>query len=186
MRKKFLRFVVFISKLASKVYIPTYVKKSTKQRYNTLTRVQIGIQTGEFSNGDIIFTRTRGWLSNLFLGKWTHAGMICSADQVIEAVTEGGVKKTPLTLFIMGKDNILIKRCTKPYSRLQVVERAERVLGAGYDWSFSNPDKIYCSELIRVAYGMPKWLPTIKRFGSDTLSPMDLEENKNFKKILEV
>ncbi len=186
MKKAFLNFVMMVSKLTSKIYIPTYLKKSTKQRYETLVRVQIGIQTGEFAKGDIVFTRTRGWLSNLFLGKWTHAGMICSADQVIEAVTDGGVKKTPLTLFLMGKDNILVKRCIKPYSPEDVVIKAERVLGAGYDWSFSNPDKIYCSELIRVAYGMPRWLPTIRRFGSDTLSPMDLAKNENFKKTLEV
>lgn len=186
MRDSFLRFVEFTSRLIGKIWVPTYLKKSTGERYNNLVRIQIGLLTGELRQGDIIFTRTRGHLSNLFLGKWTHAGLLTKDELVIEAVTDGGVRKTPLVKFVMGKDNLCIKRPELRYNTSEVIRKAESLVGLEYDWTFSSENKIYCSELIRKAYGEPKWLPLVRRFGSDTLSPKDLFNNEKLTKILEV
>lgn len=186
MRQRFLVLVEFISKLIGIIYVPTYLKKSTAERYSNLVRIQIGLQTGEFRQGDIIFSRTRGHLSNLFLGTWTHAGLLTSDGLVIEAVTDGGVQKTPLVKFVMGKDNLCIKRPNIRYNSTEVIRIASSLVGLEYDWTFSSENKIYCSELIRKAYGEPKWLPLVTRFGSPTLSPSDLFKNKTLQKFMEV
>jgi len=186
MRRRFLILVEFFSKLIGKVYVPTYFKKSTAERYSNLVRIQIGLQTGELRQGDIIFSRTRGHLSNLFLGTWTHTGLLTLDGLVIEALTDGGVQKTPLVKFIMGKDNLCIKRPKISYNSTQVIKISESLVGLEYDWSFSSENKIYCSELVRKGYGSPKWLPLVTRFGSQTLSPMDLFKNKTLQKIMEV
>lgn len=186
MRQRFLVLVEFISKLIGKIYVPTYFKKSTAERYSNLVRIQIGLQTGELRQGDIIFSRTRGHLSNLFLGTWTHAGLLTSDGLVIEALTDGGVQKTPLIKFVFGKDNLAIKRPEIRYNSTEVIRIASSLVGFEYDWTFSSENKIYCSELVRKAYSEPTWLPLVDRFGSETLSPMDLFENKTLRKLLEV
>ncbi len=135
--------------------------------------------------GDLILTKTKGWLSNLFLGKWTHAAILIDEDAVIEAVTDGGVKETPLIQFIMGKDHICVMRPKLRYNKDTMIEQARRYKGLDYDWTFSDGNKIYCSELYRLSLGKPKWLPTIRRFGSNTLAPTDLRKNENLKVLLE-
>jgi Permuted papain-like amidase enzyme, YaeF/YiiX, C92 family len=115
-------------------------------------------------NGDIIFQTSRSSQSSAILlasmSAYSHMGMIeiglDGAASVVEAV--GPVKSTPLDDWIkrgLG-GRIAIKRLASltPNQSKAVLQAAHHYDGLPYDLFFlSTTDQIYCSELVRLAYG---------------------------------
>jgi Permuted papain-like amidase enzyme, YaeF/YiiX, C92 family len=115
-------------------------------------------------NGDIIFQTSRSSQSSAILlasmSAYSHMGMIeiglDGAASVVEAV--GPVKSTPLDDWIkrgLG-GRIAIKRLASltPNQSKAILRAAHHYDGLPYDLFFlSTTDEIYCSELVRLAYG---------------------------------
>lgn len=145
--------------------------------------------------GDIILTRNKGYVSNLFIpGFWTHAGIylgnanlrsqyfkgrfdnsIPKNFDVIEALSEGVVFST----FYKSSraDNIAILRPTISKSEIEkVIEQALAQVNKSYDFNFNlNSDSlIYCTELIYQTYLPFVDLPTKKIFGRTCITANDL------------
>lgn len=110
---------------------------------------------------------------------FSHVGIAVvskSADSVLEASTEGGVKMTALAEFLdraakiedrpaavkshqartNGKPAVIVMRLRDTTGTAQAVRRAQKYLGLPYDYSYL-PDngKIYCSELVWKSFLAP-------------------------------
>ena len=138
--------------------------------------------------GDIILTKTNGYLSNLFIGKWTHAGIYSGYDSVVEATTEGGVGEKHLIDFLLTKDKIKIIRpvnLTDQFIRL-AIRRAKSHIGKPYDFKFQpSTNAFYCSELLLYALQIDT-LKTVNRYGTETFIPDDfLKYSKEFGEVYE-
>ncbi len=106
---------------------------------------------------------------------FTHVGIVlhtptngvyprpnCAMDSVLEATTEGGVRIIPLEKFLAqsaridDRPAVVAMRMHDTTGIAASVERARKVLGASYDYSF-RPDngRYYCSELVYETYLRP-------------------------------
>ena len=97
-----------------------------------------------------------------YQSRWSHVGWL-DGDVVHEAINPEGVVKTPLSVFIerYGLDNISI---VETYAEDGYVERAEEMLGMGYDFwgafgmgvgtrKLDHPDKVWCSHHVGYILG---------------------------------
>ncbi len=92
----------------------------------------------------------------------THPRPDCATDSVLEATTEGGVRIVSLEKFlarsarINDRPAVAAMRMHDTTGVAASVERARKVLGASYDYSF-RPDngRYYCSELVYETYLRP-------------------------------
>ncbi len=102
--------------------------------------------------GIVLHTRTNN----------TYPRQVCTTDSVLEATTEGGVRIVPLEKFLArsaridDRPAVVAMRLCDTTGIAASVERARKVLGASYDYSF-RPDngRYYCSELIYETYLRP-------------------------------
>lgn len=105
--------------------------------------------------GDIVLSRIRWHLTNLFIpGFWKHAAIICHDGNIIEATAEG-VHKTSLFDFVSTKDYLCVLRLKTANRAIpsKASLQAENMIGADYDYEFeSNNQAYYCSELVAAAY----------------------------------
>lgn len=149
----------------------------------------------ELCPGDIILTRNRGYISNLFIpGFWTHVGIFIGNQKerniyltsrfdktippnidLIEALSEGVVFST------LGKsfkaDNIAVLR--PEISKLEVekvIEKALAQINKNYDFNFDleSDSLIYCTELVYQSYSPYIDLPIKKIFGRTCITANDL------------
>lgn len=172
--------MVFLSKLTSKIYVPFPHRKVKASHYLIIKNL--------LRPGDIILTKTNGYLSNIFIGKWTHAGMYSGYDSVIEATTERGVQEKHLIDFLLTKDRIKVIRPVGVSGQhiTLAIRRAKLHIGKPYDFKFQpNVNAFYCSELLLHALQMDS-IKTVKRYGSETFIPDDfLTYKKEFEGIYE-
>ena len=149
--------------------------------------------------GDVIATKTNGYIGNLFLGKYGHV-IMCAGDVLnkqfkyegehlaIESTTEKGVHISNLLDVLQKKDRICLMRplFLDDEQKRGAVIRFHSMVGKPYDFEFSSTlEGIYCSEGIGLAYDSEHWQPRM-RFGQMTYSPMDYYNAKNkFSKLLE-
>jgi uncharacterized protein YycO len=105
--------------------------------------------------GDIVLSRIRWHLTNLFIPHfWKHAAIVCKDGAIIEATGEG-VHKTNLFDFISTKDYLIVMRLRTPNKALALnaAIEAEKLIGKEYDYQFScNNEQYYCSELVYLSY----------------------------------
>ncbi len=145
--------------------------------------------------GDIILTRNKGYISNLFIpGFWTHAGIFIGNQKernlylnsrfekvippnidLIEALSDGVVFSTFGRSF--KADNIAVLR--PEISKLEidkVIEKALAQINKNYDFNFDldSDSLIYCTELIYQAYLPYIDLPIKKIFGRTCITAHDL------------
>lgn len=100
---------------------------------------------------------------------FTHVGIFVAAhgaDSVLEATSDGGVRMTPLADFlghsakIGGRPVVVAMRLRDTTGTAAALERARRLLGRPYDYSFRpGNDAYYCSELVHVCYLAPDGTP---------------------------
>jgi uncharacterized protein YycO len=105
--------------------------------------------------GMIILSHKNYELTNLFIrGYFTHAAMVIHGDYIVEAVSEGVVRRQ-LSEFIGNVDDFIIlepRFCTRD-SMLEAGEFVERSVGYRYNFTFRSGRKaFYCSELVYRAY----------------------------------
>jgi len=168
MYKLFLNIVESISRNIGYIYVPFNNRKIKARHYRYMEK--------RLMVGDIILCKSNGYLSNLFIGKYTHVGIYAAHDTVVEATPKGGVLKTDLIDFSLKRDKVLILRpnfLTEPVERIEIQDRLYEQVGKDYDFSFQADIKdFYCSELALYAYKNPK-LKFKDRYGSLTFIPDD-------------
>lgn len=114
---------------------------------------------GEKSRMNDAITSATGGKDHL---DYSHIGIAIvqnRADSVLEATSEGGVRMTSLADFlaraarIEGRPAAIALRLRDTTGVARAVERARKLLGSPYDYSF-HPDngRYYCSELVWETY----------------------------------
>lgn len=132
--------------------------------------------------GDVLLSRERLHLTNLFIpGFWSHAA-IWEGSYVIEAIGSG-VRASGLQEFLYKKDWVMVLRANFLASTEPVTRFAWFQVGLPYDYEFGSKVKAwYCSELVfrclregahRV--GGPDVFTLRKTFGVRTVTPQDFE-----------
>jgi uncharacterized protein YycO len=161
---KFLSFVEPITRLVGKIHAPFSVRLIKGKDFDA---IKAAIQPG-----DILLSRIRWHLTNVFIPKfWKHAAIVSMRKTVIEAVGEG-VVETNLFDFVATKDYICVLRLRAIDSvHLQAAMNAQNEVGSLYDYEFeTEDDEYYCSELVYWAYQRAGTLlcePKSKVFPSD-------------------
>jgi hypothetical protein len=105
--------------------------------------------------GMVILTHKEYEFTNIFIrGYWTHAAMVISSDQIVEA-TSDGVKIKLLEDFLASHDDYVVLKptfCDSATMQL-ACEYVRQVLGYPYNFRFMPGGKaFYCAELVYWAY----------------------------------
>ncbi len=137
----------------------------------------------DLQTGDLLFQCGTGAMTEAITDatgrserlNFTHVGIVlhtpangvhprpnCAMDSVLEATTEGGVRIVSLEKFLArsaridDRPAVVAMRMHDTTGVAASVERARKVLGAPYDYSF-RPDngRYYCSELVYETYLRP-------------------------------
>jgi uncharacterized protein YycO len=144
-----LKAITPISKLIGKIHAPFSERLLIGKDFYKIIEL--------IKPGDILLSRTRYHLTNLFIpGFFKHSALIVDKNNLIESTAEG-VHLSSLYDFISTKDYIGIARLKNLYSfnksMDEIVKIALRQLGKSYDYEFSSSDKqFYCAELIYYAF----------------------------------
>lgn len=86
--------------------------------------------------GDIILHRDNGFISNLFIGgAMIHAGIYVGDGQVVEAISEGVVRRSAAHILHSDRAIILRPRIDDD-AKVMATEWANRIVGFGYDFLF--------------------------------------------------
>lgn len=86
--------------------------------------------------GDIILHRDDGFVSNLFIGgAMIHAGLYIGDGQVVEAISEGVVRRNCAHILYSDKACILRPKIDQD-KILLAIEWAKKIIGFGYDYLF--------------------------------------------------
>ncbi len=182
-QRNLLKVTSFFSQRIAKVYMPFSRKRIEQADYEHMLTV--------LKVGDVISTRTRGELSNLFIpGFWGHVAIYDGNGKVIEATTHG-VVETSLAWFLFGKDYCAVSRPNfmTDEQKWLAVDFCSRQIGKPYDFSIntSNIDKFYCSEIIYHAFKFVLGQSPFKLrviLGQETIAPSDFyDASKLFYKI---
>jgi uncharacterized protein YycO len=165
-----------VAKFISKLHSPFSHKKISFIEYKAIC--------AHMQPGDILLSRTSGELGNLFIpGKYKHVAIVVDSEFVVEATANHGVIKTHIFDFCRTKDYIsLVRPSVMGQSKQVASERALFLVGASYDFLFSEADSsYYCSELVDYAYRAAGvyLVSRQKVYGRDILVPTSfLESNK--------
>jgi uncharacterized protein YycO len=171
---KFLSMVEPISWLIGKIHAPFSNRLIKGKDFYAIQ--------GLIQPGDIIVTRIRWHLTNLFIPKfWKHASIVSPRKTIIEAIGEG-VVETDLFDFISTKDYVCVLRLVdKTSAHLQASMNALNTVGLKYDYEFEdNDNEYYCSELVYWAFqraGTLLCAPKSKVFPSDFFHAVDRLQN---------
>lgn len=86
--------------------------------------------------GDVVLHRDEGFLSNIFIGgSMIHAGVYVGDGQLVEAISDGVVRRS--AAHILHSDRAVILRPNVAEdAKTQAVEWANRIVGFGYDFLF--------------------------------------------------
>ena len=170
-RRMILKILYPFNKLMGKVGI--HRKFSDVQYKELLSKIK---------PGDIILSRKRFELSNLFIqGLYKHAVFFTGENIIIES-TGNGVSKSSLPRFLFDKDSIALLRplYEHPIEIEYSIALAEKFaeIKIEYDYFFEDTDKaFYCSELVWTILRLnsPKFQKFTKRktMGVNTVIPMD-------------
>lgn len=177
LRLALLSISVPLTKKLGKVHFPYTHKLIKGPDYYRLESV--------IQSGDVLLSRTRGELTNLFIpGFFTHAAIARGDEYVIEAIGKG-VSRTDLVSFVMTKDYVVLlrPRFADDVIKGKAVLWAEEQVGLPYDYEFETSNKAYyCSELVATAYNkaMDGSCPFVSKdvFGEPTIEPQDFVKAK--------
>lgn len=146
---------------------------------------------GESRPGDLLLSRKRFELSNLFIpGKYTHSAMVLPGELIVEATGEGVAIKS-MASFAFDKDFIAILRPIQfeEIEMLGILNKCDSIIGAPYDYLFELSEKaFYCSELVFNLYKTGcKFFDTFtlrKSLGVDTVVPDDYYKARKYFNII--
>jgi len=135
-----------IAKLIGKLHVPFSRKKITAKDFEACLELM--------QPGDILLTRTRGELTNLFIpGEWPHAAIVVSDGLIVEAVERGVVSTKPFDFFRKRDFVKLIRPEVGEIGRKTAALKASLLVGRSYDYNFhSENEEYYCSELVNTVY----------------------------------
>ena len=86
--------------------------------------------------GDVVLHRDEGFLSNIFIGgSMIHAGVYVGDGQLVEAISEGVVRRSAAHILYSDRAVILRPNVASD-AKIQAVEWANRIVGFGYDFLF--------------------------------------------------
>lgn len=175
----FIKIVLFILSPISKIVAFFHIPDSdtTTEEFEQIKSL--------IKNGDCLVSRDKYALSNIFMpGEWKHAAIYLDG-YIYEAVTSG-LRKTSLEEFFYKKDFVGLCRYA-PLSIAQVEYGKQFLngkLGKKYDWDFSlsNDDRYYCSELCYLFYcylfeNFHLKFKMSKYFKQDVIRPTDMWKN---------
>ncbi len=154
------------------------------QKQTQLTGLNFQIIQRHLIPGDLLITRTEGFLSNAFIpGWWSHAGICTEVNKITDA-TSKGVMENYLFDFLKTVDHAIILRPKMQIYAYEAVTRGLACLGYEYDYDFDFKDtkKFACTEF--VAYCYPDLLTTRRKIiGREVLVADDIVSNENFEKV---
>lgn len=105
--------------------------------------------------GDILLIRFDRYVSSWFIpGFYTHVVLYAGDNRIVHAVTKGVLEEDILN--ILRSDYVCVLRPigVSNKAKKEAVDLARTFVGRDYDFEFSNStDDLYCSELVRKAYG---------------------------------
>jgi uncharacterized protein YycO len=190
-RQILLKVFIKFAKTIGKIHIePKKRKLDDMNKYHIISQI--------LRKGDIVLTRKRGELSNLFIpGYYKHSAIYCGNCEIIEAIGLG-VRKIGLFDFMKDKDYICILRAVYHADESYIsryiqdinddfIKIANKCIGKNYDYYFNPSEKeFYCSELIAYCYNEtikkdsanPKFFTVRHAFGIKTIFPQDFFDDK--------
>jgi hypothetical protein len=133
-----MKILSWLSQKLSKLHLPFIVKKVTGEDYY--------LMRDELLPGDIILCTTKGWFLNWANpSEYKHGALYIGGNKikyVLEA-TSKGVIKTNLVDCLLSRDRFIVKRKKDitDEERQLVVEKAVRLEGLEYDWSFTDEQR---------------------------------------------
>lgn len=168
------RVIGFLSKLIIKFKVPWVTKHIEYADVDF-------IQKCHLQEGDIILTRTNGWLSTLIIpGYFSHLAIYIGGGYIIDATTNPGVSIRYLADLCLKADSVAIMRC-KDLTELQIqvgLSFIYRQQGKPYDFEMELKDDSarFCSELgmlyVNKAKGF-EYIEARETLGIPTFTPND-------------
>ena len=166
---KLLSIIEPISKFIGRIHAPVSERLITGKDFYA---IQSQIQPG-----DILLSRIRWHLTNIFIEDfWKHAALVTEDLQIIEATAEG-VHLTSLYDFISNKDYACVLRLNPIFPahlRKEAARTALKAIGSQYDYEFELKDnEYYCSELVDWAYSENdiQLVPYVESMGIKSILP---------------
>jgi uncharacterized protein YycO len=145
--------------------------------------------------GDIILRKYDNFLDNIFLGKYSHVGLIIDNKTIIHSIYPK-VEEIDIIDFLKT-DHILILRpinLTEPQIEI-AIKIAKENLNNPYDFGFSlkTKNELYCSELIYICYEdfkeqlnmSKKIIKLFYIFKKEVIKPEDFENFSGLKKLIQ-
>lgn len=107
--------------------------------------------------GMVVLSHKNYELTNLFIkGYWTHAAMVVSNNEIVEALSSGVMKNEVNSFFSKSDDFIILEPTVFDADiRNKAISYIKTKIGSPYNFSFIQcDDKFTCSDLVTRAYDM--------------------------------
>jgi len=103
--------------------------------------------------GDVLLRGYTDYLDGLFIGKWSHVGIVLNATQVIHSMADGVIIEDMLNFFRTDRVCVLRPDLEKENLR-KALGKAEGLKGTPYDFGFdfNNPREVSCSEFVYLCF----------------------------------
>lgn len=138
--------------------------------------------------GDLLFTKHDGYLSsNMIPGNWSHVALVENKENIIHAVSSG-VHRMDILDFCRVDHISLIRPNVTNKQINKAIATARDIVNdhVEYDFQFMDDNgKVYCSELVNLAYEGIYDVYYEQKFGRNALTPDALYAAKRNKKIIE-
>lgn len=158
-RRELLKASIPLTKMIGKAHAPFSHKRVTARDYRALKN--------HLQLGDVLLTRIRGELSNVFIkSHLTHGALYIKDDLILEAKGDGVVEADPID-FCLTKDEIEVVRYWRPITdQRKFALIALSLRGTPYDYLFETDFKktldnqsgktgcpsLYCTEFVAAVY----------------------------------
>jgi hypothetical protein len=141
--------------------------------------------------GDVLLRGFTDYFDGLFIGKWSHVGLVLSDTEVIHAMAEGVIVEDIINFF--RTDRVYVLRPDLEKEKLtKVLGKAQFLRGTPYDFgfNFNNPDEVSCSEFVYICFsdfdhelGMSKGREKVLFFTKVVVRPAAFLDYTGFKKV---
>lgn len=129
------------------------------------------IISNKIKPGMIVLSHKNYEFTNLFIkGYWTHAAVIVSNSEIVEALSSGVMQNEVKDFFSTSDDFIILEPINMDNrSRDEAINFIKNKVGSPYNFSFiQSEDKFTCSDLVGRAYKIP--IPESEEDASESFS----------------